>query len=294
MELNISICTKENCKVYVKDETPVLNNKGYIPEDSDQLVLNRFKYSDTETIVEIYMERYNDLRSSTASVKFAEHTGTNKDEGYEVPIDFDGVFTVYTYVIPTLKWFMRNASENPDMVSLYDSLYIVDSDSKSIYKAIRRGSSYGDENGVWKDWRLEAVTIDEIRERNTEDSTISRVCDTYVSVCHLLHCYLSLCQAIFEGNGFGGTGKGNSRAGCFSKAKVDDELIYRRDMVWMSLNVIRYLVEMNRLQEAQRIIEQIGGCNGLCKGWYEHSETKPGCGCGQSKPTRYGGCNCGN
>nr|DAM35540.1 MAG TPA: hypothetical protein [Bacteriophage sp.] len=31
---------------------------------------------------------------------------------------------------------------------------------------------------------------------------------------------------------------------CWNKNKIDSELIYKRDLVWMSLNVIAYLAEL--------------------------------------------------
>jgi len=50
-------------------------------------------------------------------------------------------------------------------------------------------------------------------------------------------------------------------------------------MVWMAINVIKYLVEFNQFAEAQRLIERLSSCNGLC---------------GSNKSSRKGGCGCGN
>ena len=36
---------------------------------------------------------------------------------------------------------------------------------------------------------------------------------------------------------------------------VDKELAIKRDLVWMGINVVRYLVQFNMLAEAERIIE---------------------------------------
>lgn len=275
MELNIEVCTRENCKVFITDKTVVSPTKGYLPENSEAVVLNRFKYSDTLAVEAIYLERYNEERCKVNDVVFREHEYDKKDIGFEIPITFDGVFTVFSISVPTMDWFLYNKENHPEMLSLYDMVYVAEYDSKKIYKVFR--TPYSPED--WSDWQKEGVDIQEVIERNTEGTTLSRTCDTYVSICYLMHCHLSLCQEIFEGHGFSGQG-GSGR--CFSKSNVDDELIYRRDMVWMALNVIRYLVEANRLQEAQRIIEQIGGCNGLCDGWYRHDGVKPDCGCGSS------------
>lgn len=287
MELKLDICTVENCKVFVKDVTETSQSSGYIPEDASALSLNRFKYSDTASVEVIYMERYNSDRSKIDSTKMYAHTEENRKNGFELPISFDGVFTIYSLVLPTREWFSRMIVEAPDLVAMYNHIYMVDVDANVIYKAYMNPARTA-VNPI-DNYTIEGVDAEEVIEINPEGTTISRTCNTYASVCHLLHCYLSLCQAIFESHGFSGS---NSNPSCFGKGKVDEETIYRRDMVWMALNVIRYLVEEERLQEAQRIIEQIGGCNGLCNGWYEHSSKGNGCGCGQSSNYRKSNCGC--
>jgi hypothetical protein len=53
-------------------------------------------------------------------------------------------------------------------------------------------------------------------------------------------------------------------------------LILKRDLVWAALNVIQYMIDFNQLAEAQRLLERINGCNGLCSS--EDTGDK-GCGC---------------
>ena len=56
------------------------------------------------------------------------------------------------------------------------------------------------------------------------------------------------------------------------------KLDYKRDLVWAALNVIQYMIDSNQLAEAQRLLERINGCNGLCSN--EDTGDK-GCGCEQ-------------
>lgn len=37
------------------------------------------------------------------------------------------------------------------------------------------------------------------------------------------------------------------------------------DILWIGTHVIRYLLELNRLYEAQYILEKLSGCSGVCK-----------------------------
>lgn len=122
---------------------------------------------------------------------------------------------------------------------------------------------YADENGKIYN-QSEEVDIQLILEVN--DSTLIRHIHNFFSVFHLRKCYVSLCQKIFNNSGFDR---------CF-KNKVDSQLIYKRDLVWAALNVIQYMIDFNQLAEAQRLLERINGCNGLCSG--EDAGDK-GCGC---------------
>lgn len=279
MEVCFDICTTERCKVYVKDTTVSDTSKGYIPESSESVAKGRFKYSDTALVSIIFLERYNKTDQKVVNTVYNAHDVETKNVGSPIPITFDGVFTIYNFVIPTEDWFARMLIEHPDLLLVYDVVYTVDAENKHIYKYVKH-EDVQSEGLTIDDFDKEAVDSEEIIERNTEGTTLSVACDTLVSICYLLHCYLSLCQQIFENQGF---------SQCFSRNNVDYQLIYKRDMVWMALNVIRYLAEFNRLQEAQRIIENIGGCNGLCNGWYEHEGLKPDCGCGRPRTP---GCNC--
>jgi len=42
--------------------------------------------------------------------------------------------------------------------------------------------------------------------------------------------------------------------------------IFRRDFVWITLNVINYLIEDKKLEEAEEILEEVQSCRGFCYG----------------------------
>ena len=65
---------------------------------------------------------------------------------------------------------------------------------------------------------------------------------------------------------------------CWNKYKVNSELIYKRDLVWMAINVVKYLTQCEQLAEADRVIKTIQGCNGLCVSTNLTNSTN-GCGC---------------
>lgn len=128
-----------------------------------------------------------------------------------------------------------------------------------------RGSStyYSDGTNVYKNGE-QLNDLQELVEVNTNEFV--RHTHNFFSVFHLRKCYISLCQKVFNDRGFDR---------CFN-GKVDSQLIYKRDLVWAALNVIQYMIDFNQLAEAQRLLERINGCNGLCSS--EDTGDK-GCGC---------------
>lgn len=243
MELNINVTTSDNCKIMVSDIST------YLAEDFSGTVKGKFKYSDT---VSIDVLQHN----KTTETVYRDPVYTKHDtlQPINIPVEFDGWFDVIHLVLPSIEWFNREIDKSEgSALGLYDLVYF--SDGIDIYKYL--------------DGNVSQVTIIEVLEVNPINTTVSKTNRDYVSICFLRKCYINLCQQIFEDRGF-------SR--CWNKNKVDSELIYKRDLVWMAINVIKYLTECEQLAEVERIIETIQGCNGLCVSSNLTSKTN-GCGC---------------
>lgn len=243
MELNINVTTSDSCKIIVSDIST------YLAEDFSGTVKGKFKYSDT---VSIDVLQHN----KTTETVYRDPIYTKHDtlQPINIPVEFDGWFDVIHLVLPSIEWFNKEIDKSEgSALGLYDLVYF--SDGIDIYKYL--------------DGNVSQVTINEVLEVNPINTTISKTNRDYVSICFLRKCYINLCQQIFEDRGF-------SR--CWNKNKVDSELIYKRDLVWMAINVIKYLTECEQLAEVERIIETIQGCNGLCVSSNLTSKTN-GCGC---------------
>lgn len=122
----------------------------------------------------------------------------------------------------------------------------------------KEGKIYYDNNG-----EIREATLQELVEVNPNAYNITKNVYNFFSVCSLRKCYIALCKQIFQDSGR-----------CFDN-KVDSQLRYKRDLVWAALNTIQYMVDSNQLAEAQRLLERIQGCNGLCAG----INTEKDCGC---------------
>lgn len=247
MELNIKIFSNNSCKLVVEDKTE------YLKETFSGVLEGKFKYSDTASV--IILQHNKAKETVTKAVQYEDHTA----KYFEIPIDFDGWFSVDYIVLPTRKWFeIEKAKTEGSALNLYKVVYFID--GENIYKYL---------NG-----KETQVPIDEVLLVNPVDMPVFKVTKDYISICFLWKCYINLCQQIFNSRGF---------SSCWNKNTIDSELVYKRDLVWMAINVIKYLTKLHSecnptLSEVERIIELISGCNGLCTSSSTTQKTS-GCGC---------------
>ena len=242
MKIDINVCTNESCKVMIEDLTI-----DYQPEYNTNANFGNFRYSDT-----ISIDVLQHIKTDGRELQNATITPHGlKTCPVTLPVNFDGWFKVHHIVLPTEEWFNARIEEGElSILKLYQTVYY--SDGEKIYKYI------GD--------RRVLASLEEIVERSTENTTLSRVSKDYVSICFLRKCYINLCQQILNSKTFDK---------CFNK--MNNELTLKRDMVWMAINVINYMVDFNQLYEVSRLIERITSCNGLCP---SNNKNSSGCGCG--------------
>jgi len=55
--------------------------------------------------------------------------------------------------------------------------------------------------------------------------------------------------------------------------------IFNRDLVWMTINVIKYSIEIGQYYEAQRFLENLIGCGNICAEYISDNKKGSGCGC---------------
>ena len=112
----------------------------------------------------------------------------------------------------------------------------------------------------------EKVSLQDIIDMPTETSGVDIEYSYFFSTCNLKKCFVKICQEIF-----------NSKHSMCSQKEAAHSLIYKRDLLLSALHVIQYLAEMDQMLEAQRLLEEITSCNGLC----QSSQQNSGCGCGR-------------
>ena len=240
MELKINTDINKN-QIIVTDVSTT-----YLAEDDPSFSLNCFRKSDTQSIVIASINKLKGEEVATSTI------------GNIINIDRDGWLTIYYLVLPTKEWFIR-ASKTSNILDLYDIVYYVSKGNVYWYQSDTQ--EFGQVHQL-----QELIDLAQLPNVKT---TLSYAKADKVSIFNLEKCYINLCQQIFESRGF---------SQCYNKNNIDSELIYKRDLVWMALNVIKYLAECNQPYEVERIIELLYSCNGVCGDKKVRSNGK-GCGC---------------
>lgn len=156
-------------------------------------------------------------------------------------------------IVDSINQYFNGELSIPDYIYINSSNIGYYSDGNEIYKKDNEGN-------------IQKVSIEELLEVNPDAYNFTKQVQKFFSVCYLRKCFVSLCKNLFNSKIFGK---------CFNQ-KIDSQLIYKRDLVWSALNVIQYLIDSDQLEEAERILSEITGCNGLCS---NKDMGREGCGC---------------
>lgn len=178
---------------------------------------------------------------------------SNEISSFQLPND--GKFTIYHIILPNQKWY--NKFNSHDLFTNYSYVYYYD--GKQIKKT-RDGET------------IEDADLLEVATRNSVGTTIFKASKVDFSTCFLMNCFLNYCKIIFKQN----------KNKCIVK---DDAIIFKRDFIWMTLNIIKYYLDFGQMEEAQRLLEEVMSCNGFCTPNILNFDLTNG---------NISGCNCGS
>ena len=200
--------------------------------------MNRFKYSQTYTINAV-VKFTTDKNGELVDISINDHC--SKLDEFHYTFKDDGYYEIYHIILPSKDWYDTNTS------SLDLDIYVTD--GTDIYKKDKD--------------TLSVIAPEELLVAKCEGTTLSLTSLAQFSICNLYACYIDACKKLFEG----------TLSSC-SKESADT---FKRDIVWMAINVIKYYVELGQLMEAQRLLEELTKCGGICNDI--KSSSKQGCGC---------------
>ena len=239
MEFNIDVKTHVNGEISIDDYSKEYGQ--YIDEDLEIITsYDSYKYSECVTLNTI-------TKVDTCSITLLDVLLNTHDENLDSCVfkaKRDGYYVIDHFIIPNMKW-LENASE--EYKQYYETIYITD--GQKLYKLIED--------------QLEECTVKEIMERNIEGTTIKKCKVELFFTGNLQQCYINFCKNLFNT--------------ALTSCPPSNSDTYTRDFIWMTLNVIDYLIGFKQFMEAQRMIENFEKCGGFCKTDIKNNTRSCGC-----------------
>lgn len=208
-----------------------------------------FRYTDTVSINMLEALNSNEeVIGMTYDIH--EHQAEDIEDKSILTFTRDGVYRIHHIVLPTLDWFNECRELGFDL-SGYKEIYLYA--DGNVYK-------YQDGNFI-------NFPIDQIPFINQcIPSTLVYDLQYTFSSQQLQECYYKNCREYFDN--------------ICNRCTEDSQYVRNRDIIWMAINIIRYLLDLGRLFEAQKIVEKMHKCTGLCYNTKTNiTSTNVGCGC---------------
>lgn len=245
-----------------------LDNGEYL-KDTDVLISTRnFKYTHCATVNAISTIKYDETKT-TKIYEVVDHKLHQIDETtFTVPVD--GLYEVTHIIIPNNDWLNYVIETDPQSLYAYKTIMFYDTVNKKI-KEFKIISNPGDPIAS----EINEVTIEKLL--TTEGCTPVILTDKPTSVirgdkntfytCYLNDCFYTILKKLYP-----------LLTKKYDNSSDFKELIYKRDLLWMTIHAIKYAIETSQLFEAQRMLEDITLCNFICSKT-ELDKIITGCGC---------------
>lgn len=239
------------------------DNGEYLDETTDVIVSTRnYAFSHSVTINALTSIKADGTETFVSS-DIVEHVVDCIDNS-EFVFTIDGLYKVSHIILPTQVWLAYVKSKDATALQAYNLIYYYNTTDGKYYKYI-------------DDTHISEVTLTEILAINAvapvlitdKTSTIIRTDKNTFSTCFLTDCFNNVCKNLL------------TTLPTTCKNKVDDlqSLIFTRDLLWMSINVIKYCLDLQQLYEAQRYLEGVTYCNTCPDYLSKTNSNSTGCGC---------------
>lgn len=169
-----------------------------------------------------------------------EHTTHDLIDQTIMEFPKDGLYRIVHAIIPTKQWKDQYNGDSYQIIYYYDNGYFYKNDG-------------------------EQVEIEEVIRCNQNLTTVFSDSQLTFSSCQLQECYYKYSNKFLED--YCASGK------CYNKSSVEF------DILWIGMHVMRYLLDLGRLYEAQYILEKLTGCTGICYQKNKINIKGNGCGC---------------
>ncbi len=211
------------------------DNSEYLTEDQLIVSTRNYTYSQTVTVNVLYsLDSVGNARYEAMNINNHE---TEIDRTYFTDLH-DGLYKIIHLIIPNENWIMYLERHSSESFDAYSKIYWYDTLGNK-FKNYPQGIE---------------VTIDDILNETSATSTIIRAEKGKFIIYHLNECFGILCKDLFL----------NLQKSCNENDNAIKQKIFNRDLFWMAINSIKYLVSFSRYYEAQQMLERVSKCGLLC------------------------------
>ncbi len=261
-KLKQTITLDDSCALTITDTSGFYdagtNPFGFLPEtNSDALALNIYKLSHGYFLNVLLYNRYANTPlisnpSDTSYIIASEDVDNNTYANNFIPSVYslgkDGSYTINRYFIPSLEFYTANHTN-----SIYDGKDMFYMDNEIIYKII--------------DSTATPITVTAFINSPFSNSDVIYVSTTFISTCLTNACYFKVLSTILDIN-----------IGACEMTNKLNELVQLRDLIYMTLEVIKYLKDQNNITQVQKLIDALDICGGICATAL-YPRTFSNCGC---------------
>ena len=225
------ICNAKDCTISVVGLEQ--DSSQYL--DERQVSIQNYTWEDTVTL-NVVIKVNSKEEETLEQYEIVPHTDIDQDE---YVLDKDGLYKVLHIIIPTQEWIEFVTERDGAHFEEYSLVYFFNTADEKFYKIVLG--------------QIEEASLTEILEANLTDSTAIKEERYTFNLCHLKECFFKLCKYLLE----------NLPCECINTEDFK-QAILNRDIIWMALNTIQYLLQKEQYFKAQDILEQIDTCWGIC------------------------------
>lgn len=245
MDSIFKICKSGTCGLTISGLEK--DNDEYLSEEDIIISTRNYTYSQSMTLNILTSINYNG-EETIQTYDIVEHNIDCIDES-EVTMPIDGLYQITHIILPTNEWLQYVIENDKSALQAYNLIYYYDKTTKQFMKYINEQSVT---TSIEEILEVNAIPPGDVYEKT---NTVIRGDKNTFCICHLNDCFYRLCDNLLN----------ILPARCQNKIYDIQLQIYNRDIIWMAINVIKYLIEMSQYYEAQRILENITQCNNICK-----------------------------
>lgn len=255
-KIKTTIALDKACTLSVSDTTGfydvTTNPNGFLPEaNSDALTLNVYKLSHGYFLNILLYNKYattpviSNPSDTFYKVSVVDTTYANNFTTSAYSLILDGSYTLSRYFIPSLEFFTAHSTN-----SIYNGVTMYYTDGTTIFKII--------------DSVATPITVTSFINADLSVSDCIVTSSTFISTCFTNTCYFKILSSIVDMN-----------IGVCEQSLELQTLLQSRDILYMTLEVIKYLTDINNLSQIQKLIEALDICGGICASTLQTTD----CGC---------------